>query len=419
MKLKLIFFILIYEIKAQEEHNTGIINLNFTYLKEDELLKVPVKIGDPPQNIEMILDLSSERTWVSDEIYLSNNSKDYKTDKFIDSREQGFFGYKGFWSRDTFILGNQTLKKFDFILVNQIINNDKFKGVLSLGREYDSKKFSLAYRLSSISITFFNSFVIRFFNDKEGELIFGDLSPEQIINYNNINKCFIIIRNPAIKWRCMLTHIFIGNIEDSKKNLNYELNQFEYEINSKKNKIQIIEKPISFESIYNRIFVEKEFMNYLYENLFYKCKINQDEYSSFFVCDKNFLSEIPKLNFVLSDITALSFPSNLLFECNDNNCISLIQYHKLYHDFSFGIPLLKNFEMIFEYNSPYISFYGKENKYLVKMPCRGGIRFIDFIIYMLITIIFILIILICFIYIMRRKNNERRRIEQEIYDKFN
>ena len=84
MQFTLLF--LIFQVKSEKE-NSGIINLNFTYLKGDELLKVLVRIGDPPQNIEMILDLSSERTWVSDEIYLSNNSKDYKTDKFIDSRE--------------------------------------------------------------------------------------------------------------------------------------------------------------------------------------------------------------------------------------------------------------------------------------------------------------------------------------------
>ena len=414
--LKLIIILLVFKITKQEK--IGIINLNFTYIKEDELLKVRIKIGEPSQNIEMILDLSSERTWVSDIIYLYNNSNKFKTDHFIDSREEGDFSYKGYWSRDTFILGDTILEKFDFLLVNQIINNNKFKGVLSLGREYDSKRFSLAYRLSAISATFFNSFVIKFFNDKEGELIFGDLTKESKLYYNDINKCKIINKNPLIKWKCMLTHFFIGNVKENKNSQNYEMNQLEYEINVNKNKIKVIDKPVSFESLYNKIYVENDFMNYLYLNVFSECKIEKGEYNSYFICEKNILSKLPNLNFVLSDVTCLSFSPNILFDCNENKCISLIQYHKLFPDFSFGILVLKNFEMIFEYNIPYISFYGKENKYLVKMPNRSGFNFINLLVYFLIFIIFVLICLIACVYFMRKKNNKRRKIEKEIYEKF-
>jgi hypothetical protein len=414
--LKLIIILLVFKITKQEK--IGIINLNFTYIKEDELLKVSIKIGEPSQNIEMILDLSSERTWVSDIIYLYNNSNKFKTDHFIDSREEGDFSYKGYWSRDTFILGDTILEKFDFLLVNQIINNNKFKGVLSLGREYDSKRFSLAYRLSAISATFFNSFVIKFFNDKEGELIFGDLTKESKLYYNDINKCKIINKNPLIKWKCMLTHFFIGNVKENKNIQNYEMNQLEYVINDNKNKIKVIDKPVSFESLYNKIYVENDFMNYLYLNIFSECKIENEEYNSYFICDKNIISKLPKLNFVLSDVTCLSFSPNILFDCNENKCISLIQYNKLFPNFSFGILVLKNFEMIFEYNIPYISFYGKENKYLVKMPNRSGFSFINLLVYFMIFIILVLLSLISFIYIMRRKNNKRRKIEKEIYEKF-
>ena len=212
LKLIIIPFLFI----LTKEDKIGIININFTYIKEEELLKVPIKIGEPSQNVEMILDLSSERTWVSENIYLYNNSNKFKTDHFIDSREEGDFSYKGYWSRDTFILGDTILEKFDFLLVNQIINNNKFKGVLSLGREYDSKRFSLAYRLSAISVTYFNSFVIKFFNDKEGELIFGDLTKESKEYYNNVNKCKIINKNPLIKWKCMLTHFLLEMLKKIK-----------------------------------------------------------------------------------------------------------------------------------------------------------------------------------------------------------
>ena len=45
---------------------------------------------------------------------------------------------------ETFEIENKTLEDFQFLLVNEFKNNN-FKGVLSLGHEYDSKHQSLVY----------------------------------------------------------------------------------------------------------------------------------------------------------------------------------------------------------------------------------------------------------------------------------
>jgi hypothetical protein len=148
------------------------------------------------------------------------------------------------------------------------------------------------------------------------------------------------------------------------------------------------------------------------------CSLEDNNSKAYFKCSKSEISNVPSLNFVLSDITDLSFPYNNLFECDDNNCISIVQYDKNFNGFVFGLPILKNYQMIFDYNSRFLQFYGKENKYLVRMPNTGGIDMVNFLIYFFLFIIFVLIIGICVIYIMRSKNKKRKKIEEEIYQKF-
>ena len=54
--------------------------------------------------------------------------------------------------------------------MNEFKNNN-FKGVLSLGHEYDSKHQSLVYEMSHVSNTFYNMFIFKFDENNNNNII--------------------------------------------------------------------------------------------------------------------------------------------------------------------------------------------------------------------------------------------------------
>ena len=182
--------------------------------------------------------------------------------------------------------------------------------------------------------------------------------------------------------------------------------------------------PVYFETIYNKIYVPRNFIDYMKMNLFIDkegksiCSLEDNNNKAYFKCSKSDVSKVPRLDFVLSDITDLSFPYTNLFECNDNDCISVVQYDSQFQGFIFGLPILKHYYLIFDYNSRFLQFYSIDNKYLVKMPNNGGFDFVNFLLYFFLFIIAVLLSGICLIYVMRRKNKRRKQIEEEIYENF-
>ena len=149
-------------LPAEPEKPSGTATIMFKLATDNELLLAPLKIGTPPQEVNVILDIASERTWIHMNTFKSSQSSSYSSENQLDERVQDSFSYRGYRSKETFILENKTLENFLFLQVDQVQNNNKFNGVLSLGREYDSKYYSIVYRLSSEMTTFYNSFVLKF-----------------------------------------------------------------------------------------------------------------------------------------------------------------------------------------------------------------------------------------------------------------
>ena len=329
-----------------QNNGSGVISLEFCVVTENELLIVPIKIGSPDQEMNLVLDISSERTWISDTIYSKENSETYRSNEFFDYKEQDNFSYRGIWGKETFTLGEKNLDDFDFCLVNEIKNNDLFQGVLSLGREYDSKKFSIVYRMSASTATFYNSFVLRFDDQNKGELYIGDLTQE-IRDYGHlVHYCTLVNVQPLIKWGCMLTHIFVGEFGEEGYNDPYT-GEKGYYIKSKQNKILNVDEPAFFETIYNKIYVPKHFMDYLGANVFVDnfgkklCQSYSNENSIKIVCKKEEIESVKKINFVLSSKLALSLSGKDLFECTGDKCEYLIVYDSSHSGWSMGLIIMK------------------------------------------------------------------------------
>ena len=411
-------------LPAEPEKPSGTATIMFKLATDNELLLAPLKIGTPPQEVNVILDIASERTWLHMNTFKSSQSSSYSSENQLDERVQDSFSYRGYRSMETFILENKTLENFLFLQVDQVQNNNKFNGVLSLGREYDSKYYSIVYRLSSEMTTFYNSFVLKFNSSNTGELHVGDTIDEIRQQRSKILPCRLLDKEPKIKWKCMLTHVFVGGVNLAPSYIDDYYEQYSYEINSRSYKIEIMNVPVYFETIYNKIYVPRNFIDYMKMNLFIDkegksiCSLEDNNNKAYFKCSKSDVSKVPRLDFVLSDITDLSFPYTNLFECNDNDCISVVQYDSQFQGFIFGLPILKHYYLIFDYNSRFLQFYSIDNKYLVKMPNNGGFDFVNFLLYFFLFIIAVLLAGICLIYVMRRKNKRRKQIEEEIYENF-
>lgn len=410
------------------DFDKGYITLPFT-LTKSQIPMSKLSIGKPSQEINLVLDIGSSRTWISDQYYNNKGSKTYQPLEEAFSKEQYDFSYSGNSALETFKIGDKILQNFKFILVNNLQNNN-FQGVLSLGHEYDSKHNSLVYEMSKVSNTYYNMFMFKFNEDNGGELLIGDTTEEEKEKLHLINRCrYLIGGSPEeqIKWRCQLTHVFIGGIEDMESFYEQLIEQTGYYIiETKFNKLKNIYEPVIFETIFDRIYVPKYIMEYLRDNYLKDiennknlCNYNDNGNSILVKCTKEEIYKLKRLNFVLGEKTDLALPSNELFNCdNSNNCEFLIQYNDKYQGFIFGLPIFKLYNIIFDYNSRDLMFYSLYNKYLVSFNKDFGTSILKIVLYILIVVLCLLTSGIILIYFFRRINRKRKLIEDEIYKNF-
>ena len=410
------------------DFDKGYITLPFT-LTKSQIPMSKLSIGKPSQEINLVLDIGSSRTWISDQYYNNKGSKTYQPLEEAFSKEQYDFSYSGNSALETFKIGDKILQNFKFILVNNLQNNN-FQGVLSLGHEYDSKHNSLVYEMSKVSNTYYNMFMFKFNEDNGGELLIGDTTEEEKEKLHLINRCrYLIGGTPEeqIKWRCQLTHVFIGGIEDMESFYEQLIEQTGYYIiETKFNKLKNIYEPVIFETIFDRIYVPKYIMEYLRDNYLKDiennknlCNYNDNGNSILVKCTKEEIYKLKRLNFVLGEKTDLALPSNELFNCdNSNNCEFLIQYNDKYQGFIFGLPIFKLYNIIFDYNSRDLMFYSLYNKYLVSFNKDFGTSILKIVLYILIVVLCLLTSGIILIYFFRRINRKRKLIEDEIYKNF-
>ena len=419
------------EERNREEDDSKII-VGYITLKfkiDQGMLIAPVKIGKPEQELNLVLDIGSTRTWVSDQFFKKSESKTYCDKGENESKTQYDFSYSGISSTETFKLADKKLTEFKFLLVNKL-ENTNIQGALSLGHEYDSKHKSLVYEMSHVCNTFYNMFLFQFNENDEGELLIGDITEDQKRKYQYINKCLFLrggSENDQIKWRCEITQIFIGGIEDFPTFRDNMMEQTGYYI-TKTDYNQLIEvyEPVVFETIIDKIYVPRYIMEYLKDNYLINiandenlCEYNDNENNIKVICTKDEVSKLKRLNFVLSEKTALAFPSQSLFSCGNNDqCEFLVQYEQKYKGYIFGLPVFKLYHITFDYNNRDLIFFGKSDKYLVRIPFNVGISILTVIIWILIVAIVFMLLGLGLIYLLRKKNRKRQEIEEKIYEQF-
>ncbi|MCQ2819028.1 MAG: pepsin-like aspartyl protease [archaeon] len=428
LNISILFFLISFmSIMCQGEEEYGIVKLPFIVASDKQYLVIPFKIGTPEQKMNLILDIGSERTWLSKEIYNKTSSTSYVSLDTPDKHSNEFYSISGTVSTDHFSFGDteedkKILKAFQFVYVDSVRGDDSIKGVISFGREYDTKRYSIVYKLSSLSITFYNMFQIKFIDKSQGLITVGDSSKE--MKDKEVHQCIQVEGSEPIKWACELTHTFIGELDGETYNDQYSRESGVIIEDDKKRRISTLKHKVDFETVYNKIYVSKNYMDYLKKNYFLNndgdkiCKL-QEGSTSYFSCSTSEVRQLKKINFVFSKKMALNFSPEKLFECYDNHCTSLIVYDdKIGDRFIFGLPIFRNYEIVFDYNVPKISFYGEGNISYVQMPIEGEFSFGKFFLILFIILVLILLAGIGVIYFLRNKNKVRKQIEDQIYENF-
>ena len=417
------------EDKKEDEPEMVVGYISLKFKVSQGMLLAPIKVGSPEQEMNVVLDIGSSRTWVSDQSFKKGDSTTYKDMGETEERTQYDFTYSGKSSTETFTLADKKLTEFKFLLADNL-QNTKMQGALSLGHEYDSKHKSLVYEMSHVCNTFYNMFLFQFKDNDEGELLIGDITEDQKRKYQYINKCLFLRGGSAdeqIKWRCELTQMFIGGIEDFPTFRDNMMEQTGYYISKTDyNKLIDVGEPVVFETIFDKIYVPKKTMEYLKENYLVNivdkkkmCTYNDNGSNIKVTCSKDEVSRLKRLNFVLSEKTALAFPSEALFSCGySDKCEFLIQFDSKYEGYIFGLPVFKLYYITFDYNNRDLIFFGKSDKYLVKIPFNIGTSILTVIIWILLVAIIIMLLGLALIYILRRKNRKRQEIEEQIYEHF-
>ena len=414
---------------SYEDEQYGIVKLNFIVATDQEYLVSPFQIGTPEQKMNLVLDIGSERTWLSKDIYNKTASSSFQSLDTPDNQSNELFSISGTVSTDHFSFGEteeekKVLKAFQFVHVDTVRGADSIKGVLSFGREFDTKRFSIVYKLSSVSITFYNMFQIKFTDRSQGVITIGDSSEEMKSKEHMKHQCNQVQGSKNIKWACEFTHSFVGELDGEPYSDPYSRESGVIIEDERKRKITTINQPVDFETVYNKISVSKNYMDYLKKNYFFNsngdklCTL-QEGSISYFSCMNSEVQQLKRLNFVFTSKMALSFSADKLFDCSGNQCTSLIVHDNKFGDkFVFGLPIFRNYQVVFDYNVPKLSFYGEDNISYVQMPMEGEFSFGKFFLILFIILVCILLAGIGVIYLLRNKNKARKQILDEIYNNF-
>ena len=411
--MSIIFFSIIFKIILTNNliiHFKKLKNNSFPhFILDNEIYTNCLNIGTPFQNVLMffrfdLIGLSIVSKNISGN-YNQLNSLSYtkiRDEKFIDGRE--FIA--GDISNETILINDKIeIKNFSFFLINNF--SDSFKTTngyigLKLKDYYSNVNFNFLSQLKSFNIIDLYIFTIKYKNNDEGEIIFGNL-PHEYDNKYYDSKYYKYILTGISKERKISWCINFNNIY-----YNFNSN----EVNEKKINVGLdlnlggIIAPTSYQN-----YINEQFFNYYFEKKI--CVVKEVNisfnYLHMYECEKNI--DIKKFNTIAFEQKELnfnfSFNYNEMFIENNNKIYFLVIFNKYSRDsWILGEVFFKKYQLIFEQDKKIIGFYYK---------IKDKNNFFNFNkILNIILIVIILIFIVIFIY--NYLNNNKRKFHANELD---
>ena len=217
--------------------------------------------------------------------------------------------------------------------------------------------FALIYQLYKKKIISHKIFSLKYINESKGQLTISQI-PKYILK-EHYGRCSAI--NDSFyhgeenkNWECMLDSFYYKNEEKNKISIN---------MNERVLLLNFNQKNFVSSTLFNN-FGKNYFKKALQEK---KCNVTDVLEYIFYQCDNNIVNQMPNITFVFGEFE-IEFNNKDLFENVGNISIFNFYYNPFnkYFQNSFGISMLKKFEMIYDYDNKEIGFYGEKIKFIGK-----------------------------------------------------
>lgn len=359
-----------------------ILNLFFSYANKVEIpihLEskkdypcIKVKFGENNEVEKALIDIGKKDSWIN------RSTKEGEENGEINYE---LFSVKGIKKKEKCILPLEKdeipieINDFSYIDAKSIIGDEdvKFSAVFGLGNgESDSN-------LKKIQNSNLNkkNFGFKLDLDKKPKLIVGDLFEEEKMSSTHFPSVPLVNKNGE-KWEVKLKGLFIGNLDTSNNNKAYSLIKREDGSNEKffnltKFSGTLIERTMSFETIYDAIYVDASIFNFLEKYKYFGsegkkelCKKNKEGKDDIsYYCQKKDKEKLKNLNFIFENNVVLTLSSDDLLDCKSNDgekdtCEFKLKYNKKFSNLVLGLPIIKNYKVYFMPNDGNIYFEGEE-----------------------------------------------------------
>ena len=369
-------------LKFSEYENKSYLKPDFNFLKdyfENTSFYTNITIGTPKQIIPSYIYIENSNFYIDrkkrKEYFQYKKSTSYKKleneSKYISDEFT-----KGILSSDILYLDSNIIKNCNFIL-STVGSRFKFTKFSAIGLKTKNISYNFINQLKQNNFINSDIFTIKFNekNSNEGEIIIGDYPHNYDINYKNKKFNFdkAILKQTLFYWNLFFDDIYIKNNKNLVKNIN-----------------------IGITLDFNGFFGDKNYHDYIYENIFKKlisekkCFKNfDDDYKIYYYyCNKD--SNIEKK---FENIYFKSKKLDYIFELNFKDVFKMIN-NKLYFlivfsnnlkkEWVLGNPFLKKYQIIFNQEESIIGFYND------KIKLQNGILIITGIFFIMMIILFII-----------------------------
>lgn len=357
-----IFLLLLYYIISQELETFSLTNLS------PGLFAISVSIGYPMHKFLLLLDTSSQYTWVRGKncTFCSYAENIYDEEASISAIRQDDIAYTtskdikgtvaGNIILDDIKIGEYYATKVEVLIASEDEFLDLADGVLSfsLGSGVNENLLTKLYRSGSIKKKVFS---VDIQDEMNGWISIGDI-PDVVKNdKNNYSKCSIYTNNN--RWNCHLTHILVGD----------EFNFY---------KALVINSVVNFSTGLKSIYVPLDQYDFFIEKYFKtfpnydgtQCTLKKLAGSKQILCKKSYLNfKGPSMHFIINGF-AYTVPFDDLFEDVYSDSYNRFKVFKIEfidtNEWYFGTVFLRQHLVVFDGENKQVGFYGGNKRDFTK-----------------------------------------------------
>lgn len=300
-----------------------------------------LELGSPAKTAYLTIDLSATRSWVTEYVYLPEQSKS-RVNVGVHQIRIGYVQYDSMETNDVMRLTKDkyTIEHFHF----DYLIGERPEGAydtISLSYKNEDKKYSIVNQMVEEGLIEHKMFSFAPRDNSIGMLFFGDLPEEEV---KNMYKTTCKVNNQYYTWGCSLDKVLIGN----------EI----YQINQES-------QYIYFNTQDNDILAPATFMDFIREKYLQPYlsdkRCNYQSGTESFYCNCDIIEKLPQIMLII-DGQGVELKGKALFSGYEPKCYLRIRQNNIHKTmWSIGTTFISEHVISFDYDKEEISIYSKSN----------------------------------------------------------